>query len=93
MEETQMKAIADALWDYFLEKYLKPYLADSVCYYMATVTTAPSGGSIGVQRAFDNAVTLPCSANAANLSVGDTCMVLVFGDFSNQLVIGNPADI
>lgn len=84
-----MKAIADAIWGYILEKHLKPYLADSVCYYVATVTTAPSSGMIGVTRAFDNEVTLPCANNASGLSVGDPCTVLVFGDFSNQIVIGD----
>lgn len=93
MPEEQMKVIADCIWKYILEKYLKPYLSDSVCYYMATVKTAAADGVIEVQRPFDNAVTLPCAANAESLSVGDPCMVLVFGDYSNQLVIGNPANL
>ena len=93
MDEAQMKILADSIWNYIFEKYLKSYLSDSVCYYMATVKTAPSSGVIGVQRAFDNEVTLPCATNAASLHVGDPCMVLVFGDFSNQLVIGNPAKL
>lgn len=88
-----MKVIADSIWKYILEKYLKPYLADSVCYYMATVVTAASGGVIEVQRPYDNAVTLPCAANAESLVAGDPCMVLVFGDFSNQMVIGNIASL
>lgn len=93
MGENDMRIIADEIWRYILEKHLKPYLADSLCYYQATVTTAPANGSIGVQRAFDNAVTIPCAANASALQVGDTCTVLVFGDYSNQLAIGNPANL
>lgn len=93
MEEEQMRVLADQLWGYFLEKYLKPYLSDSVCYYMAKVKTAPNNGVIGVQRPFDSEVSLPCSANASGLAVGDSCMVLVFGDYSNQLAIGNPANL
>ena len=93
MEDQEMKEFADSLWVYFLEKYLKPYLSDSVCYYQATVITAPSGGEIEVQRPFDNPVTLPCANNASGLQPGDPCTVLVFGDFSNQLVIGNPANL
>lgn len=93
MPEEQIKVLADALWGYFLEKYLKPYLSDSVCYYMATVTTAPGGGVIGVTRPYDTEVILPCAANASELAVGAPCMVLVFGDYSNQLVIGNPANL
>ena len=93
MEEEQIKVFADSLWDYLLEKKLKQYLSDSVCYYMASVVEPASDGFITVQRPFDNAVTLPCGANAENLAVGDACAVLVFGDFSNQIVIGNVAEL
>lgn len=89
----EMKQIADALWEYILEKHLKPYLSDSVCYYQATVTEAASSGTIKVQRPFDSEITLPCANNATSLSVGDPCTVLVFGDYSNQLVIGNVANL
>lgn len=92
MDEEQMKAFADALWAYFFPK-IKDYLSDSICYYQAEVTTAPSNGVIGVTRPFDNEVTLPCAANAASMQVGEQCTVLVFGDFSNQLVIGVPANL
>lgn len=92
MEDEQMKAFADALWAYFLPK-IKDYLSDSVCYYQAEVTSAPANGSVGVTRPFDSEVTLPYAANAASLQVGEQCTVLVFGDFSNQLVIGNPANL
>lgn len=91
MDEQQMQILADALWAYFHEKYLKPYLSDSVCYFMATVTTAPSGGVIGVQRPYDNAITLPYAWSAASLTVGDTCMVLMFGDMTNAIVVGDGA--
>ncbi len=93
MEEEQIKIFADALWEYILEKKLKPYLSDSVCYYVATVVSPAADGEIQIQRAFDNPVTLPCANNATGLVAGDPCTVLVFGDFSNQLVIGNPANL
>lgn len=93
MEEEQIKVFADSLWDYLLEKKLKQYLSDSVCYYMASVVEPASDGFITVQRPFDNPVTLPCGANAESLAVGDACAVLVFGDFSNQIVIGNVAEL
>ena len=89
MGENEMKTLADALWGYFREKYLIPYLSDSVCYFQATVTTAPSGGVIGVQRPFDNAISLPYAWSASTLSVGDQCTVLMFGDMSNAVVIGD----
>lgn len=93
MGDQEMKEFADALWKYFLEKYLKPYLSDSVCYYQATVVSPPSGGQITVQRPFDDPVILPCANNASSLTEGDSCTVIVFGDFNNQLVIGNPANL
>lgn len=89
MGDNEMKAIADALWAYFQEKYLIPYLSDSVCYFQATVTTAPSAGVIGVQRPFDNTINLPYAWSASTLSVGDQCTVLMFGDMSNAVVIGD----
>lgn len=84
-----MKTMADALWSYFQDKYLIPYLSDSVCYFQASVTTAPDGNVIGVQRPFDNEMTLPYAWSAAQLEVGNQCTVLVFGDMNNAIVIGD----
>ena len=88
MGENEMRTLADALWGYFLEKHLKPYLSDSVCYFMATVTAAPSGGIIGIQRPYDDEIFLPYAWSAENLLPGQTCLVLVFGDLTNAIVIG-----
>ena len=93
MDESQMKAFADAIWEYILEKHMINYLSDCVYFYQATVTTKASGGVIGIQRPFDSPITLPCAANATTLNVGDSCTVLVFGDYNNQLVIGNMAKL
>lgn len=89
MNENEMREFADALWAYFKDRHLIPYLSDSVCYYTATVTTAPSGGVIGVQRPYDVTVTIPYAWSAANLQTGDRCTVLVFGDSSNAIAIGD----
>ena len=91
MGENEMKSIADALWAYFLEKHLKPYLNDSMCYYQATVTTAPSAGLIGITRPFDVEIFIPYAWSAATLSVGDKCTVLVFGETSNAVAVGDGA--
>lgn len=88
MGDNEMKTLADALWKYFFEKYLDPYLSDSVCYFMARVTTAPSGGVIEIQRPFDNPITLPYAWSAETLQVGDTCLVLMLGEMTNSIVIG-----
>lgn len=89
MEEQQIQILADAMWDYFHDKYLLPYLSDSVCYFMATVTTAPVSGVIGVARPFDEPITLPYAWSASTLQAGDTCLVLVLGDITNAIVIGD----
>ena len=89
MGENEMKVLADALWGYFRDKYFIPYLSDSVCYFQATVTTAPSGGVIGVQRPFDNVMTIPYAWSAESLTVGDQCTVLMFGDMNNCIAIGD----
>lgn len=91
MQEEQIRQAADALWGYMLKKHLKPYLSDSVCYYRAVVTVAPANGVIEVQRPFDVPVSLPYMWSAQNLVVGDQCTVLVFGDSSNAIVMGDGA--
>lgn len=83
-----MQVLADSLWNYFFKKYVKDYLSDSVCYFMASVVTAPSGGTIEVQRPFDDPITLPYAWSAETLQVGDVCIVLVFGEMMNSVVIG-----
>lgn len=88
MGDNDMKTMADALWSYFADKYMIPYLSDSVCYFQATVTSAPNGTTIGVQRPFDNAITLPYAWSASTLAVGDNCLVMVFGDMTNAIVVG-----
>lgn len=93
MSDEEMRTIADALWKYIRDKYLKKYLANSVSYYQAEVTQSPNGGFVEIQKPFDDPIILPCAHNASSLQPGDPCTVLVFGDVSNQLVIGNPAKL
>lgn len=89
MGNNQIREMADALWEYTLNKHLKSYLSDSVCYYRATVTTAPAGGSIGVTRPYEDEIFLPYAGSAEDLAVNDQCIVFVFGDTSNAIVIGD----
>lgn len=89
MGDNEMKTMADALWSYFADKYMIPYLSDSVCYFNAVVTSAPNGTTIGVQRPFDNEINLPYAWSAETLTVGAQCIVIVFGDMSNAIVIGD----
>ena len=91
MREEEIQQAADAIWEYIQKKYLRTYLADSVRYYRAVVTTAPNNGVIEIERPFDSPISLPYMANAASLTVGDQCTVLVFGDASNAIVMGDGA--
>ena len=89
MGESQIREIADVLWEYILKKHLKSYLSDSVCYYRAEVTTAPANNMIGVTRPYDDEVFVPYAGSASSLTVGAQCVVLVFGDPSNAIVLAD----
>lgn len=85
-----MKELADNIGRYVLEKFVKPRMQSSVSYFIGKVTSAPSGGSIGVTRPFDaTQYSLPYVSSASGLSVGDNCMVFVFGSTSNAIVVGD----
>ena len=88
MRDEDVLRMADALWDYILKKHLKEYLSDSVCFYRATVTTGAANGVMGITRPYDSEIFLPYSFGADKLTVGDQCVVLVFGDPSNATVFG-----
>lgn len=86
----EMKELADNIGRYVTEKFLRPKLASSVSYFIGRVKTAPNAGVIGVERPFDSAdYHLPYVSSAAGLSVGDNCMVFVFGSMSNAIVMGD----
>lgn len=81
--------LADSIGKYIMEKYVKPYLSNNVTFYRAAVTAAANDGVITVQRPFDDPVALPYVGSAAGLAVGQQCVVMVFGDASNAVVLGN----
>ena len=86
----ELKEFADNIGRYVTEKFLKPKLANTVSYFIARVVTAPSAGVVVVQRPFDTAtLSLPYVSSASSLSVGDNCMVFVFGSMSNAIVMGD----
>ena len=85
-----MKALADNIGKYVLEKHVRPAMKSAVRYYRAEVVSTASGGKIGVKRPFDSTIlSLPYVSSAAGLSVGDQCVVLVFGSTVNSVIIGN----
>lgn len=88
-QDQDMKALADNLWTYF-EPKIKTMLSSGVSYYRAKVTAAAAGGTITVQRPFDQTeLALPYVSSAEALAVGDQCTVMVFGSQSNAVVLGN----
>lgn len=85
----QMQDLADGLWAYFRPKVAE-MLRNEVSFFRAQVITAPSGGSVGVRKPMeDTTLSLPYVPSAASLSVGDQALVLVFGNQSNAIVLGN----
>ncbi len=88
--QSEMKNLADNLGKYIVEKYVKPMLGSYVSYFKAEVTAAPNGGTISVQKPFDATVfQLPYTAEAAGLTVGDQCTVIVLGSMTNAVVVGD----
>lgn len=89
MNDDDVRALADAIWEYILNKHLKDYLSGNISFYRAVVTTAASGGVMGVTRPYDSEIFLPYSWGADSLAVGSECIVFVFGDESNARVVGD----
>ena len=87
--DQDMQVLADNLWSYF-EPKIKSLLSSGVSYYRAQVTQAASGGTITVQRPFDQTqLALPYVSSAEGLEVGRQVTVLVLGSQSNAIVLGN----
>lgn len=84
-----MLEMANNMWDGFFRDKVKELLSSYVSYFRAKVTAAYDNGFITVQEPFDDPHVLHCAASAAGLSVGDECLVLVFGSHVNAIVIGN----
>lgn len=88
-ENEQMRALADAIGEYALRKYVLPRLTRSVGFYRAAVTAPAENGKITVQQPFNAPQQVPYAGSAAALQAGDQCVVLVFGDPSNAIVLGD----
>lgn len=81
-----LEVLASRLWEYFYQKKVKETQASMVRYYRASVTTAASGGKIGVKRPFDDTESfLPYVSTMAGVSVGEQVVVLVFGEAKNAV--------
>lgn len=86
----EMKELADNLGRYITEKFLAPRMSRTVSFFIGKAVTPASGGSIQVQRPFDNTIyDLPYVNSASGLLAGENCMVFVFGSMSNAIVVGD----
>ena len=74
----------------FAEKtQTKPGGVLNLGYFIATVVSV-SAGTMQVQRPFDSTtLSLPYVSSASSLQAGDPCFVLVPGNLSNAIVLGD----
>ncbi len=88
---SDVKALADALWVYFQPKVLEMMQAGVSFYRAQVVAEAGEGGrTITVQKPMDSTrLALPFVPSAQELKVGDQALVLVFGSPSNAIVLGD----
>lgn len=84
-----MLEMANNMWDRFFKYKVLDMMSSTVKFYRAQVVSAPSDGKITIQEPFDHQHTIPCTASASSLRPGDQCVVLVFGNASNSIVIGD----
>lgn len=83
------KKTVDNIGDYIWKTHCEPNMENVLRYYRAKVVGAPAGGKITIQVPYENSPrAVKCSARAANLVVGDQCLVMIYGDASNAIVTG-----
>lgn len=84
MVNKTLAEFAATLWSRFFAKRVQESQRTMLRYYTATVTAAASGGKLAVKRPFDAAaLQVGYVASMANAKVGDSVVVLVFGDGVN----------
>lgn len=88
-ENEEMLNLANNLGEYIWAKHIKPRMENAVTFYRAKVTSAASNGKMSVQQPYSDAIRLPYVGSAANLKVGQQCVVVQFGSASNAVVLGD----
>lgn len=84
MVNKTLAEFAATLWSRFFAKRVQESQRTMLRYYTATVTAAASGGKLAVKRPFDaEASQVGYVASMANAKVGDSVVVIVFGDGRN----------
>lgn len=79
--------------EYFMRNYLIPWMKQKgvVMAYRAKITAkTTSPPTMTVERVLDaTPITVPYANSAANLNVGDMCLVLCLGDSSNCVIVAD----
>lgn len=88
-EKGYFETFAQKLCDFAMRRYVIPYLREHgvIQSYRATIMAKDTQNqTMTIQRPFDNPVQIPYSDGVSSLSVGDSCVVFVFGESSNSVV-------
>lgn len=86
------ETFANKLCEYAMKKFVIPYLRDHgvlQSYRAQIVSKDTASKTMTVQRPFDQAITLPYTDGAAQLSAGDGCVVLSLGESTNAAVFAD----
>mgnify|MGYP007090218319 FL=1 len=79
-----LETAAKRLWDYFFAPKVRETQKTMLRYYRARVTTAASGGVMGVKRPFDDTEQfLPYVSSMAGAPLGAQVIVVMFGEGRN----------
>lgn len=95
MNNDEMKAVADNLWNY-LEPRVQELIGSCVRFYRAQVVEASNNGKITIQKPFDNTpLALPYVSAMENAEVGSQVTVFVMGsnghDANNSVIVNDGA--
>ena len=89
-DNEQMRVLAQQLWKNYMEPQVDKKLALAVKYFRAEVVSNPGNNVLEVKRPLDSTVLeLPCTNGMTGAQAGDQCIVFVFGNLSNAVVVSD----
>ena len=92
--DDQFETFAQKMCEYNAAKFTLPYMREHGAvqsYRAAVVSKDAATRTMVIQRPFDQQITLPYAPSADILQAGDECLVLVFGESSNAIVVSDGA--
>ena len=92
--DDQFETFAQKMCEYNAAKFTLPYMREHGAvqsYRAAVVSKNAAAGTMVIQRPFDQQITLPYAPSADILQAGDECLVLVFGESSNAIIVSDGA--